>query len=135
LHTERDSSKRRPLAVTIIAILSIIVGILSIVGGLIPLAFAAFIPEMSGALLAAGAVLIAIGLAYLFVSYGLLKGKGWAWTVTMIVSYIQIVTSIIAIAGGNFFSIGHLIISIVIVYFLYRPSAKAYFGKRPNAYI
>jgi hypothetical protein len=105
------------------------------VGGLIPLAFAAFIPEMSGALLAAGAVLIAIGLAYLFVSYGLLKGKGWAWTVTMIVSYIQIITSIITIAGGNFFSIGHLIISIVIVYFLYRPSTKAYFGKRPNAYI
>ena len=135
MYTERDSSKRRPLAVTIIAILAIIVGILSIMSGLLPLTAAAFIPEASGLLLGAGAVLIAIGIVYLVVSYGLLKGKGWAWSITLIVSYIQIVVSIIAIIGGNFFAVGHLIISLVIVYFLYRPSARDYFGKRPNAYI
>lgn len=132
---ERDSSKRRPLAVTITAILSIIVGIFYIVIGLAPLAAAAFVPELSILLLVTGGVLIAIGVGYLIVSYGLLKGRGWAWTVTLILSYIGIVTSIIAIVGGNFASIGHLVISIAIIYFLYRPSAKAYFGKRPNAYI
>jgi uncharacterized membrane protein (DUF2068 family) len=105
------------------------------VGGLIPLAFTGFVPELSTLLLVSGGVLIAIGIAYLVVSYGLLKGKGWAWSITLIVSYIQIVTSIIAIVSGNFFSVGHLIISVAIIYFLYRPQAKAFFGKPPNAKI
>jgi hypothetical protein len=29
--------------------------------------------------------MVMIGIIYLIVSYGLLKGKGWAWTVTIIV--------------------------------------------------
>jgi hypothetical protein len=37
--------------------------------------------------------------------------------------------------SGNFFSIGHLIISIAIVYFLYRPQSKAFFGQPPSAII
>ena len=103
--------------------------------GLAPLALAAFLPEASGLLLAAGAVIVAIGIAYLVVSYGLLKGKGWAWSITLIISYILIITSIIAIVGGNFFATGQLIISLVIVYFLYKPDAKAFFGKLPGAKI
>lgn len=99
------------------------------------MAIAAFVPEMSALLLGVGGVLVAIGIVYLFVSWGLLKGRGWAWSVTVIVSYIQIVTSIIAIAGGNFVAVWNLLISIAIVYFLYRPQSKAFFGKRPNAWV
>ena len=99
------------------------------------MAVAAFVPEMSALLLGVGGVLVAIGIVYLFVSWGLLKGRGWAWSVTVIVSYIQIVTSIIAIAGGNFVAVWNLLISIAIVYFLYRPQSKAFFGKRPNAWV
>lgn len=135
LHTERNSSKRRPLAVTIIAILSIITGIISIVVGLAPLAIGAFVPELSILLFASGGVLIAIGIGYLVVSYGLLKGKGWAWTVTLILSFIGIVFGIISIVGGNFFSIIQLVINVAIVYFLYRPQSKEFFGKPPNAKI
>jgi hypothetical protein len=78
------------------------------VTGLAPLALAAFLPEASGLLLASGGVLIAIGIGYLVVSYGLLKGKGWAWTVTLILSFIGILFNIISLAGGNFFSIINL---------------------------
>jgi hypothetical protein len=142
-NTERESSKRRPVAVTIIAILSIIVGIPYIISGLAPLAVAAFVPELSILHLVTGGVLIAIGIGYLVVSYGLLKGRGWAWTVTLILSYIGIVTSIIAIVGGRTpgggeggsLLLGHLVISIAIIYFLYRPQSKAFFGKPPNAKI
>jgi hypothetical protein len=99
------------------------------------LGLAAFVPELSILLLASGGVLVAIGIAYLAVSYGLIKGRGWAWSVTVILSYIGIIMSIIAIVGGNFASIAQLIISIVIIYFLYRPQAKAFFGKPPDAKI
>ena len=135
MHTERDSSKRRPLAVTIIAILNIIVGITFIVTGLGALGVGAIIPELGVAFLGIGGVLIAIGAATLVVSYGLWKGKGWAWSITLILAYIGIVSGIVSIAFGNIFSIIHLIIDIVIVYFLYRPQVKEFFGKPPNAKI
>ncbi|MGI0001992.1 MAG: hypothetical protein ACRD42_02820 [Nitrososphaeraceae archaeon] len=99
------------------------------------MAFAAFLPELGLLLLTVGGVLVAIGIGYIVVSYGLMKGRGWAWSVTLILSYIGIVMSIIAIVGGNLASIGHLIISIVIIYLLYRSQAKAFFGKSPNAMI
>ena len=99
------------------------------------MAFAAVLPEYSGYFIGVASILIAIGIAYLVVSYGLMKGRGWAWSVTIILSYIGIVFSIVAIVSGNFASIPQLIISIIIVYFLYRPQSKAFFGKLPNAYI
>jgi uncharacterized membrane protein HdeD (DUF308 family) len=99
------------------------------------LAFAAVLPEFSVYFIGIASILIAIGIAYLVVSYGLMKGRGWAWSVTLILSYIGIVFSIVAIVSGNLASIPQLIISIIIVYFLYRPHSKAFFGKPPNAYI
>jgi uncharacterized membrane protein HdeD (DUF308 family) len=99
------------------------------------LAFAAILPEMSGYLITVGAILIAIGIAYLVVSYGLMKGRGWAWSITIILSYINIVFSIIAIVSGNFFSIFQLIISGLIVFFLYRSGSRAFFNKPPNAWV
>lgn len=94
---------------------------------------AAFVPELSIVFLAIAGILIAIGIAYLAVSYGLLKGKGWAWSVTLILSYIGIALAIISIVGGNFLSIINLIINGAIVYFLYRPQVKAFFEKSPSA--
>jgi uncharacterized membrane protein HdeD (DUF308 family) len=82
-----------------------------------------------------GGILIAIGIASFIVSYGLLKGKGWAWSVTLILSYIGIVTGIISIAGGNFLSIVQVIINIVVIWYLYRSDVKVYFGKPATARI
>ena len=82
-----------------------------------------------------GGILIAIGIASFIVSYGLLKGKGWAWSVTLILSYIGIVTGLISIAGGNFLSIVQVIINIVVIWYLYRSDVKAYFGKPVTAKI
>jgi uncharacterized membrane protein (DUF2068 family) len=104
-------------------------------GGLVPLALAGALPEVSGYLIAIGSIIIAIGIAYLVVSYGLMKGRGWAWSVTIILSYISIVFSIIAIVSGNLASIPQLIISIIIVFFLFRSQSKAFFGKPPNAWV
>ena len=99
--------------------------------------FAAIIPGFTVYYLgiALASILIAIGIAYLVVSYGLMKGRGWAWSVTVILSYIGIVFSIVAIVSGNLASISQLIISIVVVFFLYRPQSKAFFGKPPNAMV
>jgi hypothetical protein len=93
-----------------------------------------------------GAILLAVGIGYLVVSYGLLKGKGWAWIVTVILTIIAIAIQIISIISSSMFNasfstdinaliseiIAHIIglaINGVILYYLYRPNVKTYFGK------
>ena len=94
---------------------------------------------------AVGGVLLVIGIGYLVMSYGLLKGKGWAWTITIILIIIGIVIQIVSTSVGSVFTaslnnasnatlriVGSIIgiaINIVILYYLYRPHVKAYFGK------
>lgn len=79
--------------------------------------------------IAIGGILLALAIVSFVVAYGLLKGLGWAWTVTVILSIISIVLNAISIAAGNISSIISIIISGIILYYLYRPHVKAYFGK------
>ena len=152
-----SSLKSRPTGVTIIAVLNIIGGVimlligigLAVAGAIIP-----FVPQsefqqqqqnltagdidlsqippslVGGGLLAIGGILIAIGILSFVVSYGLLKGRTWAWTLTVVLSIISIVLNVISIAAGNIASFVSVIISGIILYYLFRPHVKAYFGKK-----
>jgi uncharacterized membrane protein (DUF2068 family) len=62
-------------------------------------------------------------------AYGLWKGKGWAWTITVILSFIGIVLGIASIATGNIGAIFHIIINAIVVYYLYRSHVKVFFDK------
>ncbi len=88
---------------------------------------------LGGLGIAFGAVLVGIGIVSFIVAYGLLKGRGWAWTVTIILSIISIVWNAITIAtAANFGGIISIIISGIILYYLFRPHVKAYFGRGVN---
>src|ERR687895_1852781 len=146
-----------PTSVTIIAILNIIMGIILLLGGIAFIAagiilsslpssaledeslaadysviddFSEIPPSLIvGGPIAIGSVMVAIGIVSFIVAYGLLKGMGWAWTVTIILEIISIVLNAISIATGNIGGIVSIIISAIILYYLYRPHVKAYFGK------
>jgi lysylphosphatidylglycerol synthetase-like protein (DUF2156 family) len=109
----------RPLGVTIIAILAILGGIGSLVGGI---ALVAIIPIL-------GAALIIIGLAYFGVAYGLWKGLKWAWIITLIVTIIAFISGLGSIIVGNVGAVIPVIINGIIIYYLFQPNVKAYFGK------
>lgn len=111
--------RSRPIGITIIAILMIISGILFLIGGI---GFVAFIPVL-------GSIIIAVGIASLAVAWGLLKGKGWAWIVTLIITGVSFILNAISIATGNIGSIVGIIINGIIIYYLYRPNVKSYFGR------
>jgi glucan phosphoethanolaminetransferase (alkaline phosphatase superfamily) len=103
-------------------------------------------PQILGIIfLVFGAISLALGVTNLVMAYGLWKGKGWAWTISIIVLFIGISIDIISVsitsAAGVFSNtgsnlLGDIVSSIVsigisafIVYYLYRPHVKAYFGK------
>ncbi len=112
-----ESQKQRPLGVTIIAILTLIGGIIFLASGFVLL------------IIGIGIILLALGIAYLVMAYGLWKGKGWAWTITLILSAIGIIVALVSIAAGNLAAIINVIIHGIVIFYLYRPSVKAFFGK------
>jgi hypothetical protein len=106
----------RPTGVTIIAILSILAGITEFI-----------LAAIGGAI---AVILVPIGIVYFVVAYGLLKGRPWGRTLTIIISIITIVVNVITIPIFSILSIISIILEAIILYYLYRPHVKAYFGKR-----
>lgn len=84
-------------------------------------------------ILALGWILMAIGIFSFIVAYGLLKGRSSAWKLTVILSTISIAVNAISIATGNTIGIVNVIISGIILYYLYRSYVRAYFGKSLTA--
>jgi hypothetical protein len=142
----------RPLGVSIIAILNVISGIIMLIGGVGLAAVGSALPTMTtvnpnaggqmalvgllgGGAAAVGAVLIVLGIVSFIVAWGLFKGKGWAWTVTIILSAISVIMGIISLVGGNFGAVVNIIIAGVVIYYLYRPHVKAYFGKSATSVV
>ena len=156
-----DLQTKRPIGVTVIAILAIIGGILLLFGGIAFVALAPIISQVNindnnnasnssfslningtdvtiprnalflfgGFLGVIGGMLIVIGIAGFVVAWGLLIGKGWAWIVTIIVAIISIILNLILVMSGSIESVLGLIIYGIIIYYLYRPGVKSYFGR------
>ncbi len=151
------TNKERPAGITVIAILIIIGGIFLISGGISLIGLGALLSMSSEDIiqssgisaemtqleslgmipLVLGVVLLILGIAYLIVSYGLLKGKSWAWIITIIVTIIGLIVQIIsAIIAGSITSsvlyglashIVGMIISGIIIYYMFRPHVKAFY--------
>lgn len=126
----------RPTGVTVLGILAILAGLGGLIGGAALLGLSGVVASTypGGAAVAAviGAVLLIIGILELVYGIGFFGGKGWAWTLAMIGSVLNIVFGIVSLAFGSTGSIFGLIISIIILYYLTRPHVKAYFGKGPS---
>ena len=125
------STQTRPTGVTILAVLEIISGIIAIV-------FGAFFGALMGALGMGidmmgkesgvifgviGVVTVSLGVISFVMAWGLLKGKSWAWTITLILTVISLIFDLPSM------NVIGLIIDIVILYYLFRPHVKAFFGK------
>jgi len=162
--------KHRPTGVTIIAVLTIISGILIFILGISLITLSILISvnpnntsitaitnnsshditEFLGVFSAVmGSVFLAMGIGYLTMFYGLLKGKGWAWLVTIVLLIIGIIIQIVSTTSGDVFNVSGInkdkinsrsiiseisisiigvVINILIIYYLFRPHVRAYFG-------
>ena len=93
-------TRTRPLGVTILAILTILVGIGLLLLGLLVIAvstFAAvFVPMFGLPLAAVGAVVLLVGILLLVSGFGLLKLRMWAWGLAIISFVLGAVSSILS---------------------------------------
>jgi hypothetical protein len=117
------------MGVTILAILTILSGIAMLLAGLGIAALGTVLIFLAPLGIFFGGILIILGIVSFIVAGGLLQGRGWAWTGTLVISIISIIIGIASLAAGNAGSIISVIISGVIIYYLYRPYVMAFFGK------
>jgi hypothetical protein len=108
-----------------------------LLGGIVIIALGAFISRglfgiprlLHGFVSLIGVVVVVIGLLYLGLAWGLWTGKGWAWTLSLILAALGIIVSLISLASGRIGPIVILILDALIVYYLFRPNVRAFFGE------
>jgi hypothetical protein len=138
---------KRPLGVTILAILAIIGGLLSLL--VAALGFLAAGVVASGALAGAygsataapstaalafsSGSLIVLGILYLAFGIGAFMLKGWAWTAGIIALVLGIVSDIalpfLTSTSFGASSIIGIVIDLALIYYLFRPNVRTAFGK------
>jgi hypothetical protein len=132
-------TQHRPDGIIIISILMVIGGIILLFTGITPLIIGPLISinisdyEISqlGLLITIGGlILVALGIASLIVSWGLLKGKRWARTITLIISIIAIIFAIISLVSSeDLIHIIEIIVYGIIIYYMFTKNVKLFFGK------
>ena len=131
-------TQQRPTGITVISILMIIGGLILLFTGIAPLVIGPLISIDSdystgslGFLITIGGLaLVILGIASLIVSWGLLKGKRWARTITLIISIIAIIFAIISLVSSR--DLTHVISIIIygiIIYYMFTDKVKLFFGR------
>jgi hypothetical protein len=70
-----------------------------------------------------------IGIIDLLLGIGCFKAWSWAWIVGVIFSAITVLIGIVSLLTTGFSALIEIIIAAIILYYLFQPQVKAYFGK------
>jgi len=140
-----DMQTQRPFLVSVIGYLELFLGLVGLLWAGVSFFGVWFAGAGAGGFFAAlvvGGFLLFIALITMAVGYGLLTGQGWAWTVAVAISVINLIVGIIQIFGvnvstlqlgvigiGGFTGVGTFILSALVLYYLYRPNVRAFFNK------
>jgi hypothetical protein len=132
---------KRPIGITVIAIVFLILGILSFVWSLLVFGFGGMSSLLSSLFTFSvnvtesfwsgmlGMVTAAVQFA---VGIGLLRMSGWAWYLALIGAGLAVIQGIVGMFSGGFFvffcAAFGLIIPLIIVLYLLRPHIRAMFG-------
>jgi lysylphosphatidylglycerol synthetase-like protein (DUF2156 family) len=122
----------------LLAVLHILQAIFFFLGGVALIVLGAFIRRglfgpprlLHGVVSLIGLVVVVIGLLYVGLVWGLWTGKGWAWILSLVLAVLGLIASLIALVRGRFGAIVVLILDVIILYYLFRPNVRAFFGEQ-----
>jgi hypothetical protein len=123
---ERTKKKKTPFGIIIISILTVISGLILFAMSFVSLMILSSLGPLR---LMDSMFLLILGTASIIVSFGLYKGKGWSWTLLLILSGFGAAGYLLNIVNGQSFSVIGLVINAIIIYYLYKPHIRKFFGK------
>jgi hypothetical protein len=127
----------RPVGITILALLEILIGTVGFLASLLIIGFSALFSTLPrvGALLGTvglfvGGIVLFFSLIWLATGVGFLHGRGWSWTLGMVFSALSLIGAIGALTIGLVTgAVGGLIFWGLMLYYLTRTHVKVFFGK------
>lgn len=132
--------QEKPLGVDLLALVLVISGIFTVYSGIDALFFASFLASVApvntfvfgaSAQYAAiwGSILIAVGAGSFLVAYGLFHGRSWGWSGAVALAIIGIVIPLMNVVAGYWPSVFTMVLSGIVLYFLFMPQVREYFGR------
>ena len=118
-------NNKLPRGILIITILTAISGILLLIMSVY--AFNLLLP-LGGIYLMGPAFLLILGVTSLFTAYGLYRRQNWSWKLLLVLSGFGAAGYLLNVVNGQFISIIGVIYNTVIIWYLYRPYIKKYYG-------
>ena len=120
-------NKKLPRGILIITILTIISGLLLVMMSIY--AFNLLLP-LGGVYLMGPAFLLILGVASLLTAYGLYMRKSWSWKLLLVLSGFGAAGYLLNVVNGQFISIFGVLYNAIIIYYMYRPHVRRYYGIR-----
>lgn len=152
-YTYPPPQRQRPFGVTLLAILEALAGIFFLLAAVGSFLLSAVIdvqewidrlgPEFPQGLIEAvpyffgimGIVLLILAILWFLVAYGYLKGRGWSWTLSVVLLVLSILFNVIGSVSTGLSASGliglfvGIAIPIIILVYLFQANVKAWFGK------
>ncbi len=126
----------RPIGITLLAIIEILIGVLGLLVSVAIIGLAALLSGLPAVGALIGTVGVVIGGVFAFFSLiwlatgvGFLHGKGWAWTLGMIFTVLSIVGAAYVAFTGVYQAGYALVFWIIMIIYLTRSHVKIFFGK------
>ncbi len=130
-------STTRPFGIIVISVILVLAGILSLIGGFIPSAYSLSVESLHLGFMQFIApvlplFLIALGLFYLGLTYGLWRGYRWAWSANVVFILVHIVADIGFVASRSFAidKMTGLAIIVGMLIYLLLPRVRAYYFQK-----
>jgi hypothetical protein len=137
-----SSDASRPLLITIIAILYLLEAIIYILAGVAVVFVGVSIDlgEIGGIL---GGSILVVGIITLLIAIGFFMGWKIIWYVAVILKIITVILEIVGLVGSAYLLLSDfaallavlipLAIDILLLYYMFRPNVKAFFGVGSSA--
>ncbi|MBI5146728.1 MAG: hypothetical protein HZA84_05860 [Thaumarchaeota archaeon] len=135
----------RPASVTILGIIYVIFGVLMIMTVVMVVTFtsmmgdySSMIGNMMGSTMTAFGSVIAVGVGILAViefviAWVLLSGKRWGRITVMVLSMVDFIVHCATLVTGNLFAIPHIILDLIVFFYMWKPSVVSYFNREASS--
>ncbi len=132
----------RPVGITILGIAYIVFGILMITAVAIVVTFTAMMGDFSsmmgsmmGNTMTVFTGLIAVGVGILAavefaIAWALFSGKSWGRITVIVLSIADLIIHCVTLAVGNLFAIPHIIIDLIVLFYMWKPNVINYFNQK-----